>query len=58
VGEVAAVEGTSFPFEREGAGATFDRVGASDAAGVGLVELVFVFFEGGSRNPSSLQTNG
>jgi hypothetical protein len=56
---VAAFEGTSFPFKRkEQVGATFDGVGVSDAAGVGLLGLVFAFFEGGSIKPSSLQANG
>jgi hypothetical protein len=56
---VAAVEGTSFPFEREeGVGATFDGVGVSDATGVGLLGLVFTFFEGASVKPSSVQANG
>jgi hypothetical protein len=56
---VAAVEGFSFPFVREeGAGASFDKAGASDVAGVGLLELILAFFEGGSVKPSSLQTSG
>jgi hypothetical protein len=54
---VATVEGFSFPFGREErAGASFDKAGASNVAGVGLLELVFVFFEGGSAKPSSLAT--
>ena len=57
-GEEAAVEGISFPFRKEeAAGISFVEAGASDAAGAGLLELVFVFFEGGSAKPSSLHKN-
>jgi hypothetical protein len=47
-----------FSFGREGAGDPFGKAGASEVAAVGLLELVFAFFEGGSIKPSSLQTNG
>jgi hypothetical protein len=58
-GGVVASEGSSFPFEREeGDGASFSKIGASDAAGAGPLELAFAFFEGGSIKPSSMQTNG
>jgi hypothetical protein len=57
-GEEAAVEGISFPFgKEEAAGISFVEAGASDAAGAGLLELVFIFFEGGSTKPSSLHKN-
>jgi hypothetical protein len=56
---MAAVEGISFPLEREeaveswAAGAAAGAE-ASEAAGAGLLELVLAFFEGGSMKPSSL----
>jgi hypothetical protein len=54
-GGEAAVEGIYFPFgKEEGACTSFDKSGASDVAGVGLLEVVFAFFKGGSAKPSSL----
>jgi hypothetical protein len=56
----AAVEGISFPLEREEAveiwatGAVAG-VKASEAAGFGLLVQVLAFLDGGSMKPSSLQ---